>query len=65
MNENSNNAGASLLTPYKKGLILKNIQKFGSYLTGNTLHLRYKGQQVYCENLTQHTTTFCEQNAEF
>jgi hypothetical protein len=46
--------------------------KFSSYLTGNTLRLRYKDQPinavqennaVYCENHTKHTDTLCGQNA--
>jgi translation initiation factor IF-1 len=35
---------------------------FSSYLTGNTLHLRYKSQPVnavYCENHTEHINTLC------
>jgi hypothetical protein len=48
------------------------IYKFSSYLTGNTLRLRYKAQpvnaigetvSVYCENHTGHTDTLCGRNA--
>jgi hypothetical protein len=38
------------------------------YLTGNTLHLRYKDQPVntvYYENHTENTNTLCGQTAEF
>jgi hypothetical protein len=37
-----------------------NIQVFSSYLTGNTLRLRYKAtpvNAVYCEDHTEHTDT--------
>jgi hypothetical protein len=50
-----------------------NIYKSSSYLTGNTLRLRYKPNglmlfketvPVHCENHTEHTNTLCRQNAE-
>jgi hypothetical protein len=49
--------------------------KLSSYVTGNTLRLRYKDQSVnavwgsnraiYCENHMKHTNILCGQNAEF
>jgi hypothetical protein len=41
------------------------IQNPSSYLTGNTLRLRYTDKPVnavYCENRTEHTNTLCGQN---
>jgi hypothetical protein len=52
--------------PLKTEFLLNTIYKFSSYLTGNTLGLRYKDQPaiavwgltlftVFCENHTKHT----------
>jgi hypothetical protein len=58
---------------FNTGFLLNNIYKFSSYLTGNTLCLRYKlmlfreAVAVYCENHMEHidTCTLWGQNAEY
>jgi hypothetical protein len=51
-----------LIELVKTEILLYNIYRFSPYLTGNTLHLRYKDQPVnavYYENHTEHTDTLC------
>jgi hypothetical protein len=61
--------------PLKHELLLNDIEKSSSYLTGNKhyvsatkpnrLMLFRETVAVYCENHTEHTDTLCGQNAEF
>jgi hypothetical protein len=53
---------------YRREFPVKSIYESTSYLTGNTLRLRYRAQPVnalYCENRTEHTDTLCGQNAVY